>query len=164
MPYLIVMVRYGRAARLLMADVAAKNQRLSMVRPESLQVRRSEVGTWVNPPAHMSLLLLFSVTTVTFANVRHSMWVTCDIIQLQACMCVHGGGQPLDAEDFDLGGSPIMLYMGLPACIDPDFPTMCHFSRAFFCPPPPVPISHSQSYPPFRYDPRRSTLQTLELK
>lgn len=45
MPYLIVMVRYGRAARLLMADVAAKNQRLSMVRPESLQVRRSEVGT-----------------------------------------------------------------------------------------------------------------------
>lgn len=58
MPYLIVRGPYEMTARFLMADVAPKNQRKSMVR--LAQVRSSEVGTRGSPSAHTSLLAAFS--------------------------------------------------------------------------------------------------------
>lgn len=144
-------------ARFLMADVATKNQRRSVVR--LTQVRRSEVGTWGSPSAHTSLLAAFSEHSDFHLLMWSHIWCN-SAASLYACPGRRSVS--LDAGDFDLGGSHTMLCVGPPACTDLGFPTKYHFSRACFLLLPPV--SHSQACLPFRYGPRRSTLWDLGLK
>lgn len=87
MPYLIVMVPYEMTAMFLLADMATKNQTRSMGRLTLTgeKVRGGHLSSHVSSP------LLFSVSSGTSTC---SCEVTCDIIQLQAYICVHGGAQP----------------------------------------------------------------------